>query len=226
MLENRKILVLGAGGHCKSVLDSLLSMSYYETVALIDKDKSTRIEQDKEAQRLDALLGYSIIGGDHDLERLFFEGYTDAFVAVGSIGDVSLRMKLYALIKQIGFHIPNIIDISSVVSPYAFLGEGIFIGKNAVVNAESRIGNCAIINTSSIIEHECFIGDFVHVASGSVLSGNVHIDKGTHIGAGCTIRQGIHIGEDTMIGMGSVVLRDFGKNVTAYGNPCREVKHE
>jgi sugar O-acyltransferase (sialic acid O-acetyltransferase NeuD family) len=226
MPENRKILLLGAGGHCISVLDSLFTMSCYDTVALIGKGESTKIEQAKDSEMLDTLLGCSIIGGDHDLERLFLEGYTDAFVAVGSIGDVSLRMKLYTLIKQIGFHIPNIIDKSSVVSPYATLGEGIFIGKNAVVNAEARIGNCAIINTSAIIEHECFVGDFVHVASGSILSGNVHIDKGTHIGTGCMIRQGIHIGKDSMIGMGSVVLRDFGTKVTAYGNPCKEVKHE
>jgi acetyltransferase-like isoleucine patch superfamily enzyme len=77
-----------------------------------------------------------------------------------------------------------------------------------------------------VIEHECNIGEFVHVASGSILSGNVTVGAGTHIGAGSIIRQGICIGEGSMIGIGSVVVKNIGDYVTAYGNPCREVKHE
>lgn len=212
MPEIRKILLLGGGGHCRSVLDSLMAMSCFSAIGIVDKKcNSTTIP---------------IVGEDSDLERLYADGYTDAFITVGSIGDVTIRRRLYEHIKQIGFYIPNIIDITSVVSPSADLGEGIFVGKKAVINADARIGNCAIINTTAVIEHECRIGDFVHVATGSILCGNVSVDNGTHIGAGSVIKQGVHIGTNTMIGMGSVVLKDMGSEVTAYGNPCKEVNHE
>jgi len=220
MPEIRKILLLGAGGHCKSVLDSIISSYCYDSIGIIDKILPSIEDENSN------IMGIPIIGEDNDLTRLYSEGFTEAFITVGSIGDVSLRKKLYITIKQIGFHIPNIVDSSSIVSSFAVLGEGIYIGKNAVVNADAKIGNCAIINTSAVIEHECRIGDFVHIAPGSILSGNVWIDEGTHIGAGSVIKQGLHIGADTMIGIGSVVLKDIKSKVTAYGNPCKEVKHD
>jgi sugar O-acyltransferase (sialic acid O-acetyltransferase NeuD family) len=219
MSETRKILLIGAGGHCISVLDSLLATSIYEHIGIVGKVEETD-------NAILSIMGIPIIGNDDDLGRLYAEGYTDAFIAIGSIGDVSLRKKLYQIVKNIGFTIPNIIDNTSVISKHVKLGEGIYVGKEAVVNAFVTIGNCAIVNTSSVIEHECTIGDFVHIATGAILCGNVLIDENTHIGAGSTIKQGIHIGSNSLIGMGSVVLRDIGANKKAYGNPCREVNHE
>jgi sugar O-acyltransferase (sialic acid O-acetyltransferase NeuD family) len=223
MSEVKKILLLGAGGHCLSVLDSLLSSENY-IVGIIDKNKIDMPNIQNSKKNL--IMDIPILGNDDDLINLYSKGYTDAFVTVGSIGDVSLRKKLYNMAKRIGFRFPNIIDKSSVVSNYAILGEGIYIGKNTVVNASAKIGNCAIINTASIIEHECIIEDFVHIAPGSVLSGKVKVAEDTHIGAGSIIKEGIHIGSGSMIGMGSVVVNNIGDKVTAYGNPCKEVKHE
>lgn len=245
MPEAKKILLLGAGGHCLSVLDSLLSSCNYEKIGIVDreyakfkdnkelKESSLNIceSTSKEIQFVNpklnnTIMGIPIVGSDENLEELFKEGYTDAFITVGSIGDISVRRKLYQLIKRIGFHIPNVIDKTSVVSIFATYGEGIFIGKNAVVNAYAKIGNCAIINTASVVEHECNIEEFVHIAPGSILSGNVHVAANTHIGAGTIIKQGLQIGSDSMIGMGSVVLKNIGNKVTAYGSPCKEVDHE
>ena len=214
MQESKKLLLLGSGGHCKSVLDSVIALLEYESIGIIDKNIGEH------------LMGIPIIGNDEDLAQLFLSGYTHAFIAVGSIGDVSVRKRLYQTIKKIGFHIPNIIDPTSGVSKHAILGEGIYIGKQSVVNAESNIGNGAIVNSSCVIEHDCVIGDFVHVAPGSILCGQVVVNNDTHIGAGSIIKQGVHIGSNTMIGMGSVVLNDISTNVTAYGNPCKEVKCE
>jgi sugar O-acyltransferase (sialic acid O-acetyltransferase NeuD family) len=220
---SRKILLIGAGGHCLSVLDSLLGVSNYACIGIIDKEGTKNSGTGCAGKKV---LDIPVIGSDDDLVRLHEEGFTDAFITVGSIKDCTVRMKLYELVKQIGYHVPNIIDKSSTAGSGISLGEGIYIGKNSVVNAGSRIGNCAIINTSSIIEHECRIGDFVHIAPGAILCGNVQIGKESHIGAGSMIKQGVHIGSGVMIGMGSVVLKDIRDHVTAYGNPCREVSNE
>lgn len=215
MAQSRKILLLGAGGHCMSVLDSLMALDQYTDIAIIDKSNNTS-----------NILGVPVIGVDDDLERLYEEGYTDAFITVGSLGDTSIRRKLYNKIKDIGFNIPNIIDNSSIVSKFVSIGEGNYIGKNAVINVGASIGNCTLINTSSTIEHECTINDFVHISPGSVLCGNVIIEADTHIGAACVIRQGLSIGYNTIIGLGSVVVSNINSNTMAYGNPCKEVKHE
>lgn len=222
MQEDKKILLIGAGGHCLSVLDSLLASGEFSEIGLIDnrfyhKDLG-------HAQTVDGLLGIPIVGGDEDLPALKKAGFTHAFIAVGSVGDVSVRQKLYAKIKELGFLVPNILDPSSIVSPFSTVGEGVFVGKHAVINAGARIGIMAIINTSSVVEHDCQVGDFVHAASGCILSGNVRIGANSHLGAGSVVKQGICIGRDVMIGMGSVVLSDIRDHSTAYGNPCKEVK--
>lgn len=211
MQESSKLLLLGAGGHCVSVLDTILQLNNYESIGIIDKNVGKKI------------LGVPTIGTDNDLERLFCSGYKHAFITVGSVGNTSIREKLYKRIKEIGFTIPNVIDSSSIVSEYTNLGEGIYIGKNAVLNANVTVGNCVILNSSCIAEHECIIEDFVHLSPGSILCGNVHIKKHTHIGAGSMIKQGVCVGTNTMIGMGSVVLKDIGDDTVAYGNPCKEV---
>ncbi|MDD2476655.1 MAG: acetyltransferase, partial [Dysgonamonadaceae bacterium] len=209
----KKILLVGGGGHCKSVLDSLLELEQFSEIGILDK-------KEKMGEKI---LGVSVIGGDEDLPQLFTEGYKYAFVTVGGIGNSKLRIALFNKLSGIGFKIPNIIAPSAVVSSHVNLETGIFIGKNVVINAGSTIKKCAIINTGVIIEHDCFVGAFAHVASGSVLSGGVQIGENTHIGANSVIKQRLKIGSDSIIGMGSVVLKDMEDNIIAYGNPCKGV---
>ncbi|AUM97504.1 TPA: acetyltransferase [Clostridium botulinum] len=210
---NRKILLLGGGGHCKSVLDSLISRKLYTEIAIIDKKENVG----------KSILGVSIIGCDDDLLKFYKEGYTYAFVTLGSIGDPINRVKLFKKLKQIGFKIPNIIDSTAIISEYVDLAEGIYIGKNVVINVGTYIDKGAIINTSSIIEHDCIIGEFSHISPGSVLCGEVQIGANTHVGARSVVKQQVKIGAKTLIGMGSVVLKNISENVIAFGNPCKEV---
>lgn len=223
MSETKKILLIGAGGHCLSVLDTLITSYQYQDIGIVDKVVDSKQYDNNEKKRI---MGFPIVGQDEELEKLYIAGYKEAFITIGSIGDTSLRKRLYHKLKDIGFSIPNIIDRTSVVSTHTVLAEGIYIGKNSIVNTNSQIGKLAIINTSAIIEHECKIGDYVHIAPGAVLCGNVCIGGESHIGAGSCIKQGIHIGSQTMVGLGSVVLHNIRDNAIAFGNPCREVDYE
>ncbi|MDD4781998.1 MAG: acetyltransferase [Tissierellia bacterium] len=211
---NKKLLLIGGGGHCKSVLDSILSLNEYSEIGIIDKNE--KIGRN--------ILGIPIIGCDDDLSKLYHDGYHYAFVTVGNIGKPSLRIKLYKMLETIGFGIPNIIDSTAIISNQVKMERGIFVGKNVVVNVGTSIKNGSIINTGSIIEHDCIINQFCHIAPGSVLCGEIEVGEHTHVGAGSVIKQQIRIGSNTIIGMGSVVLKDIKANVVAYGNPCKEVK--
>lgn len=211
-MSKKKILLIGGGGHCKSVLDSLYSKNYYDDIGIIDQKTDT-----------DMVLKAPIIGTDEDLPVLFREGFREAFITIGSIGDPSLRKKLFKKICDIGFDIPNIIDITASVSRNIRLGRGIFIGKKAVINAGAVIGNVSIINTGGIIEHDCQIGDFVHVAPGTTVCGNVTIGNDSHIGAGSTIIQGIQISKEVIIGAGSVVVNPIMDSGKYYGIPAKKM---
>lgn len=207
---NNRILLIGGGGHCKSVLDSLIRSSNFTDVSIIDTKENIGKE----------ILNIKIIGTDDDLEKLFNEGYQNVFITVGSIGDTRIRKKLFDMVKKIGFNIPNIIDSSATVSENVMTDRGIFIGKNAVINTGVQIGEGVIINSGAIVEHNCIVDEFGHIAPGAVLSGDVVTEENVHIGARAVIKQQIRIGSNSIIGMGSVVLNDIPPNSVAYGNPC------
>ena len=211
-MAEKKIVLLGGGGHCRSVLDCLLSLGLYDKIGIIDYDSSAYA------------LGIDVIGTDDDLSRLIEEGWKEAFITVGSVGSTHLRRKLYSLVRELGFILPTIIDPSAIVARGTSIGDGAFIGKRSVINTGSTIGSGSIINTGAIIEHDCSIGDFTHVSPGVTLCGQVLVGADTHIGAGSVVRQGIKIGSGTIIGAGSVVVKDISDCVKAYGNPCKVVK--
>lgn len=211
---NKKLLLIGGGGHCKTVIEAIESNNYYNEIGIIDT--SNNIGK--------FILQHPIIGADQDLKKLREQGYEYAFISLGSIGDPTKRISLYRLVKELQFQIPIIIDRTAHVSQYAKISEGVFAGKNVILNADTMIGECVLLNTGCIIEHDCRIGGFSHIASGAVLSGNVTIGEGAHIGANSVIRQGIHVGERTVIGVGSVVVKDIESRCVAVGNPCRKVE--
>lgn len=210
----RRLLLIGGGGHCRSVISALKSNGMkFEEIGIIDCAK-------KAGQNID---GISIVGEDGDLEELYSQGYTDAFVTLGSVGNPQKRKQLFQTVKKIGFHIPNIFDSSCVIANDVRLGEGIFVGKGSVINSGAVVADGCIINTSAVIEHDCAVGAFVHMATGSIICGKVRIGDNTHIGSNATIIQGICVGKDVIIGAGSVIIRNVEDGVTVVGNPGRTI---
>lgn len=173
------IILVGYGGHAKSVADCIERQKEYRIVGYTD------IEEHKSA--------YKYLGTDDILEEYYARGVRNAVVCVGYLGKGALREKLYALLKGIGYSLPVIVDSSSIVAETAEIGEGTFVGKGVIINAEAQVGKMAIINTMALVEHECVVEDFVHVAVAAILCGQVHVGKAAFIGANATVIQGRRI---------------------------------
>ena len=210
MRPRKKLMLIGGGGHCFSVIDSVISTDSYDDIGIIDTVDNF-------------FPGVSVIGTDDDIPELIKNGWNSAFVAVGSVGNTVVRRKLYEMIKRYGLNIPTIIDPTASVAKSAEVKEGSFLGKKAIVNAGAKIGLCSIINTGAVIEHECERGDFSHISPGSTVCGRVRIGSDSHIGAGSVVIQQITIGNNVLVGAGSVVVKDLGSGVKAFGNPCKVV---
>lgn len=208
-----QIILVGGGGHAKSVIDAIKGQNQYDIVGILDVS-------DKLGEELE---GIKVIGVDEDLHHYYQRGVKNAFITLGSVGNPTLRIKLYNRVKSVGYRLPNIIDKSAIIAQSVQLGEGCFIGKAAIINSGSIIGNNTIINTGSLVEHDCAIGSFVHLAPRSTICGSVKIADNTHVGVNTTVIQGITIGKGSLIGAGSIVLKDIGDAIKAYGCPCKEV---
>lgn len=199
------MILIGFGGHAKSVIDTIEKQKQYRIIGFTDPDKQLTYRN------------YHVVGVDDDLNDLFLSGIRNAFVTIGYLGKSDIREKLYQKLKKIGYHIPNIIDDTAAIASDARIGEGTFVGKNAVINSNTSVGNMCIINTGAILEHDCIVGDFSHIAVGAVACGNVCVGQRTLVGANATILQGLKVGKDVRIGAGSIVLNDIPDEVTAYG---------
>lgn len=209
----KDIILLGGGGHCKSVIDTIRELKEYNILGILDVREKVGTE----------INNIKIIGADEDLSYYYKRGLESAFITVGSIENNLLRRKLYEQAKNIGYKFETIIDKTAIISKSTKIGQGTFVGKGTIINTNVNVGMNCIINTGVIIEHDCNIGLFCHIAPGSTLSGGVIIGDNTHIGTNTTIIQNITIGCNSLIGAGSVVVNNIGDNVKAYGNPCREV---
>lgn len=174
MMEN--IILVGYGGHGKSMADSIERGKKYRIVGYTDLKKHN--------------CCFQYLGTDEVLKELYGQGVRNAAISIGFLGKGNIREQLYDKLLQIGYYLPVIKDPSAIISDTAKIGEGTFIGKGAIVNAEARIGKNVIINTKALVEHQCIVDDFAHIAVGAVLCGQVCVGKRAFIGANATIIQG------------------------------------
>ncbi|MFL0165513.1 acetyltransferase [Candidatus Clostridium helianthi] len=206
-----RIILVGGGGHCKSIIDSINGLKQFEIVGIVDKKINENMG-----------LGIDVIGSDENLGELYKSGIKNAFISVGSVGNPCIRVKLYNILKKIGYNFPKIIDKTAIVSESALINDGVFVGKGAIINAKVTIEKQCIINSGTIVEHDCNISEFVHLAPGVTVSGGVNIGKRTHVGTNSTIIQNVNIGNDAIIGAGSVIIKDIKNGLKVYGNPGKE----
>lgn len=200
------VIVLGAGGHAKVVIE-LLRASGHEVFGVLDADPAPR-----------TVVGATVVGDDSRLESLKAEGVTHAFIA---IGDNGLRLRLGRKAQKAGFELVNAVSPFARVSPSVRLGAGIAIMAGAVINAESDIRDLAIINTGAVIDHDGLICEAAHVAPGCVLAGDVTVGQRAFLGVGTSVIPGRRIGEDVVIGAGACVVHDIAAGSLAMGVPAR-----
>lgn len=186
-----KIVLVGFGGHAKSVADCIEREGKYTIVGYTDIEEH--------------VSKYKYLGTDDVLQTVFDDGVKYAAVGIGYMGNGDLRNRLYDMLKAIGYKLPVIADPSAIVAESAQVGEGSFVGKNAVINAEAVVGKMTIINTMALVEHECVVGDFSHVAVAAVLCGQVKVGEAAFIGANATVIQGRTVGNKMLIPAGYVV---------------------
>lgn len=181
-MMKEKILLIGGGGHCKSVIDVIEQENKYEIAGIVDKKELMGQE----------VLGYKVIGCDDDLEKLS-QTYKYAVVTVGQIKSNSLRVKLFTILKTIGYTLPVIVSPLAYVSKHAKIAEGTVIHHHALVNANATVGANCIVNSKALIEHDAKIEDHCHISTATVINGGVVVKENSFIGSNTTTKEYIEV---------------------------------
>lgn len=177
-----KIILIGGGGHCKSVIDVIEQQAKYQIAGIIDK---------KELIGTD-VLGYKIIGSDEDLPSLQKQ-FPNAIITVGQIKFNTVRVNLFETLKKLGFNMPVIISPLAYVSHHASVDEGTVVMHAAIVNPHAQISKNCIINTKALIEHDAVVEDNCHISTGAIINGGVIVKANTFFGSNATSKEYITV---------------------------------
>ena len=204
---DKNLILVGGGGHCKSVIEVAESCGY-NILGILDHPS----ELGKE------ILGYKVIGNDDDMAQ--YVDKAQFIVTVGSIKDPSLRKRLHDQIRAIGGSLATIIASTAYVSKRATIGEGTVIMHFAMVNADAKIGTGCIINTHSNIEHDAVVGDYCHISTGAMVNGGCIVGNDVFLGSQSVMANGTSICDGCVIGAGSLVRKSFRVKGIYSGNPA------
>ncbi len=203
----QSLILVGGGGHCKSVIEVAESAGY-NILGILDMSEEVG----------KTVLGYKVVGTDDDIPK--FVGNAEFIITVGFIKNPAIRIRIFDKIKSVGGRLATIVASTARVSKYAELGEGTVVMHQAFVNAGAKIGRNCIINTFCNIEHDAQVGDQCHISTGTMVNGDCKIGERVFIGSQSVLANGISLGDDIIVGAGSLVRKSILTKGVYSGNPA------
>ncbi len=211
--RRKRVLILGAGGHGRVVLDILKQAGHHEAAGFLDNNA------DIQGRRVD---GVPVLGAITELAELAAQAHCEGVVI--AIGDNGVRRGLAQQVDEAGLDLVNAIHPSAALARNATFGRNVVIAAGVVVCAHCQVGNSVILNTGCIVDYQTMIGEGCHICPGVRIAGRVKIEPGAFIGIGATIVPKVTVGCESIVGAGAVVIEDVPALATVVGVPARPVK--
>jgi len=203
---SRTLVLWGASGHGKVVLDVGQSQGLFDSIVFVD---------DRYQELGPSFCLCPVLGGRQVLSSM--RGYSFLI----SIGDNAQRARCYEIALSQGMVPATLVHSTAVIAPSVRVERGTVVMPGVIVNAGTVIGENCIINTGAIVEHDCRIADHVHISPRVALGGGVSVGPLAHIGIGAVALPGTTVGEQSIVGAGSVVLREVPAKCTVVGVPAK-----
>ncbi len=186
----KKLILVGGGGHCRSVIDVVEHTLAWEVAGIIDRTLSSGTH----------IQGYTVLGNDTVIPDYVKDHYF--LVTVGQIKTAQIRKKLFELIQTSGGKLATVVSPRSYVAKSACLGEGTIVMHDALVNANAQIGKNGIINTKALVEHDAIVSDHCHISTAAVINGGAYVGAESFFGSTAVSVQGAIVPEKSIVAAG------------------------
>jgi sugar O-acyltransferase (sialic acid O-acetyltransferase NeuD family) len=200
------LIILGAGGHARSVADVALAAGFPIT-SFVDPHLAGN-----------SMLGYPIVGT--------FSGDPAKHLFCIALGDNRAREKARtAEVPAVPFdRFPPLIHPAASVSDFARVGHGTVVMAGARIGPNSIVGDFCIVNTHASLDHDCRLANYASIAPRAVTGGFVTIGERSTIAIGAVVRNDITIGANTILGAASYLDKDLPDDCVAYGTPAKVIR--
>ncbi|EGV20008.1 NeuD/PglB/VioB family sugar acetyltransferase [Thiocapsa marina] len=205
MAVKKGLIVLGFGGHARSVADVALS-SGYDRFVFVDKN---------------ARVGETFL--DFVVQKAWPETIGAGWSCLPASGVGIEREAQMEAVARRGWAVATLIAQTATIGVGAEIGAGTFVAHHAHVGPMARVGRACIINTGCSVEHESVVGEFTHISVNTTIAGRSKVGKHCFIGAGATIIDGIEVTDEVVVGAGSVVVKPISSPGTFVGCPARMI---
>jgi sugar O-acyltransferase (sialic acid O-acetyltransferase NeuD family) len=202
----KPLILIGGGGHCKSVMEAAESAGY-SILGVLDMPENVGKN----------VLSTNVIGTDDDIPA--YVDKAEFVITVGFIKNPAIRIKLYNKVKEANGKLATIIASTAYVSKYAEIGEGTVVLHQAFVNADAKVGCNVILNTATNIEHDAVIGNHCHISTGTMVNGECRVGERCFIGSQSVLANCITVGDDIIVSAGSFVRKSIAEKGIYAGNP-------
>lgn len=204
MSDSRRLVLVGCGGHARSVADVALAAGY--TQLLFTDENATEGE---------IILGFPVL-------RQPLPEHGD-WLYIPCAGNGARRLAQMRELKKSDLTLGTIVSPSATLGRGATVAPGGFIGHHSHVGPLTRIGVGSIVNTGAVVEHDCLIGDGVHLSINSSVAGFCRLGDRVFLGAGSVVIDRISISDDVTVGAGGVVVADIESPGVYVGVPVRRI---
>lgn len=210
-----KVVLIGAGGHGRDVLDVIdacnrIEERYEPLGFVVDPQYGTpgTIINDK-----------PILGGFDWLERHAGEIHVTC-----AVGPSHHRYQLVQRAAALNCRFINLIHPSVIMTRWITLGEGVVIMAGCILTNQIQIGSHVHVNVDCTVGHNAVLQDFATLSPGVHISGNVTVGAGCFVGTGANIIEKLTLGEWSILGAGSAIVRNVPPNATVVGVPGKVIE--
>jgi len=198
-----RLLVVGAGGHAKVVIDTARSAGF-DIAGVVGTVNDAR-----------EVLGVPVSESAAGIAA-------DGFIV--GVGDNRVRARIFNEYRDNGFTPLTVIHPSALIADSVVVGAGSFIAAGAIVCVDAVIGENVVLNTGCTVDHDCMVGDHALVGPTASLCGESRIGAGVTFGAGASIIPVKRVGDWTVVGAGAAVVRDMPASIVCGGVPARQLR--
>lgn len=210
-MQNRRLLIIGAGGFGRELEDWL------EAYPADKKDWTITGYLD---DNLDALTGYET--KYRVLGRIKEFSYSEKDYCLLTIADPEIKENIYNFLKgRIAFY--TFIHPSVIIGGNVEVGEGTIVYPNTIISTNCKIGRLVSMGCGNHIGHDSVIGDYSSLMASVDLGGRTKIGSKVYVGSKATIVPGKKIADSTKISAGAVVINSINSAATYFGNPAHKI---